>query len=230
MFALCGFYKKRKERKMKIKSVFSHAFTKYGTVLDGYDVTELLAKLEATTKKPADAVIYEPGDAGLESLPIAKEFSDNAYGGMPIQVGYCNGNNTKLNCLEYHRGSELNIPANDMVLLLAPAQAVKNGKLDTSLVEAFSVPKGTVVQVYETTLHYAPCNAVTKDGVSKEGFRVIIVLPKDTNTAKPEIKEKNLEDKLLWARNKWLIAHPDSSEAKAGAFVGLTGKNIDISK
>ena len=82
----------------------------------------------------------------------------------------------------------------------------------------------------QTTLHYAPCNGMTKDGVSKDGFRVIIVLPKDTNTAKPDIKPKNLEDKLLWARNKWLIAHPDSSEAKAGAFVGLTGVNIDISR
>ena len=213
---------------MRIKSVFSHAFEKYGKVLNGYDVTDLLKKLDETTKKPADSVIYEPGDAGLEALPIAKEFSDNAYGGMPIQVGYCNGYNTKLNCLEYHRGSELNIPANDMVLLLASLQNVKNGILDTSTVEAFYVPKGTVVQVYETTLHYAPCNAVKFGEVSKDGFRVIIVLPKDTNTEKPKIDEKNLEDKLLWARNKWLIAHPDSSEAKAGAFVGLKGVNIDL--
>ncbi len=215
---------------MRIKSVFSHSFEKYGKVLSGYDVKDLLAKLEETTDKPEGATIYEPGDAGLEALPIAKEFSTNAYGGMPVQVGYCNGNNTKLNCLEYHRGSELNIPANDMVLLLAPLQSVKNGKLNTSAVEAFYVPKGTVVEVYETTLHYAPCNAVKNGEVSKEGFRVIIVLPKDTNTAKPELSEKNLEDKLLWAKNKWLIAHPDSSEAKAGAFVGLTGINIDISK
>ncbi|MCQ2611714.1 MAG: DUF4867 family protein [Treponema sp.] len=215
---------------MKIKSVFSHAFDKYGKVLTGYDVTELLEKLDATTKKPDNAVIYEPGDAGLESLAVAKEFSINAYGGMPIQVGYCNGNNTKLNCLEYHRGSELNIPSNDMVLLLAPLQSVKDGTLDTSLVEAFYVPKGTVVEVYETTLHYAPCNAVKDGVVSKEGFRVIIVLPKDTNTAKPEITVKNTEDKLLWAKNKWLIAHPETSEASQGAFVGLKGINIDISK
>lgn len=214
---------------MRIKSVFSHSFEKYGKVLTGYDVTDLLKKLDETTDKPANATIYEPGDAGLESLSIAKEFSDNAYGGMPIQVGYCNGNNTKLNCLEYHRGSELNIPANDMILLLAPLQSVKNGKLDTGAVEAFFVPKGTVVEVYETTLHYAPCNAIVNGEVSKEGFRVVIVLPKNTNTEKPAITEKNLEDKLLWARNKWLIAHPDSSEAKAGAFVGLTGRNIDIS-
>jgi hypothetical protein len=213
---------------MKIKSIFSKSSAKYGKVLTGYDVKDLLKKLDDTTKKPDNAVIYEPGDAGLESLPIAKELSDNAYGGMPIQIGYCNGNNTKLNCLEWHRGSELNIPSNDMVLLLAPLQSVKKGKLDTGLVEAFYVPKGTVVQVYETTLHYAPCNAVKNGEVSKEGFRVVIVLPKDTNTEKPAIKEIDFEDKLLWARNKWLIAHPDSSEAKQGAFVGLTGKNIDI--
>ena len=161
---------------MRIKSVFSHSFEKYGKVLTGYDVTDLLKKLDETTKKPDNAVIYEPGDAGLEALPIAKEFSDNAYGGMPIQVGYCNGNNTKLNCLEWHRGSELNIPSNDIVLLLASLQSVKNGKLNTNAVEAFYVPKGTVVQVYETTLHYAPCTAVKNGEVSKEGFRVIIVV------------------------------------------------------
>ena len=215
---------------MKIKTVFSHDFEKYGKVLTGYDVTDLLKKLDETTKKPADAVIYEPGDAGLEALPIAKELSEKAYGGMPIQIGYCNGNNTKLNCLEYHRGSELNIPSTDIVLLLAPLQRVKNGKIHTDSVEAFYVPAGTVVQVYETTLHYAPCNAVKNGDVNKDGFRVIIVLPKDTNTEKPAIEPKNLEDQLLWARNKWLIAHPDSSEAKDGAFVGINGVNIDLAK
>ena len=40
----------------------------------------------------------------------------------------------------------------------------------------------------------------------------------------------NEEDRLLFAKNKWLLAHPDSQEAAAGAFVGLKGINIDISK
>lgn len=213
---------------MKIQSVFSKKFAKYGKVLHGYDVKELLAKLDSTTDKPAGKVIYEPGDAGLEALPVAKQFSTNAYGGMPIQVGYCNGNNTKLNCLEWHRGSELNIPSTDIVLLLAQLSSVKKGRLNTNSVEAFYVPAGTVVQVYETTLHYAPCNGVNGNEVSKDGFRVVIVLPKGTNLAKPSIGEIDSEDKLLWAANKWLIAHPDSSEAKAGAFVGLDGANIDI--
>lgn len=214
---------------MKIKSVFSPSFEKYGKVLKGYDVKALLETLESTTPMPADSTVYEPGAQQLEALPVAKDFSINAYGGMPIQVGYCNGFNTKLNCLEYHRGSELNIPSRDAILLLASLQDVKKGRIDSKKVEAFRVPAGTVVQVYETTLHYAPCCDVKGNDVS-EGFRVIIVLPKDTNTAKPELTVHDAEDKLLWAKNKWLIAHKDTSEAKQGAFVGITGANIDIAK
>ena len=212
---------------MKIFSVFDPEFAEFGKVLSGYDTAELVEAMNKI-EMPAEGVAYEPGIDSLEAVSIFGDLADNAFGGMPIQLGYGNGNNTKLNCLEWHIGSELNIPSNDIVLLLASLQSVKNGKLNTSSVEAFYVPKGTIVQVYETTLHYAPCNAVKDGEVSKEGFRVIVVLPKDTNTEKPKIEEKNLNDKLLWARNKWLIAHPDSNEAKAGAFVGLSGVNIDI--
>ena len=48
-----------------------------------------------------------------------------------------------------------------------------------------------------------------------------------TNTDKPLMRDKSSEDKRLWARNKWLLAHPDSSEAKQGAYIGLSGENID---
>jgi hypothetical protein len=208
---------------MKIQSVFNKSFCKYGRILTGYDVSPILYRLEITTEKPADKVIYEPHHAGIESLPVAAELSACVYGGQKIEIGYCNGNNTKLNCVEYHRGSELNIPCDDIVLLLAPLQSVKNNNLNTKEIEAFKVPRGTVVELYETTLHYAPCSAQGKDG-----FRVAIVLPDGTNTAKPAVTVHNEEDKLLWACNKWLIAHPESAEAAQGAFSGLTGRNIDI--
>ena len=214
---------------IKIKNVLSDDFKRYGRVLTGYDTKELLAKLDECTPLPADSVVYEPGESHLEALPIAKEFSTNAYGGMPVQVGYCNGYNTKLNCLEYHRGSELNIPSTDAILLVATVSDIKDWNIDTKKVEAFHVPAGTVVQVYETTLHYAPCCNVDGKTIAP-GFRVVIVLPKDTNTQKPDLAVKDPEDKLLWAKNKWLLAHPDSSEAKSGAFVGISGENIDISK
>ena len=142
---------------------------------------------------------------------------------MPIEIGYCNGTNTKLNCFEYHRDSEIDIAADDAILLVARQQDIVDGKIDSSRTEAFLCPKGTGVELYATTLHYAPCSA--KKG---EGFRVVIVLPKGTNEDAPEITVANDNDKYLWARNKWLIAHPDSAEAADGAQVGITGDNIDI--
>jgi len=210
---------------LKIKSVFSDSFAKYGKVLEGYDIKPLIEELKKTDK-PAAAVIYEP-HSEMEKLPVAKEFSVNAYGGLAVEIGYCNGFNTKLNCLEYHRGSELNIPEQDMILLVASLADVKKGFIHSKKVEAFRVPAGTVVEIYETTLHYAPCCDVRGNEVS-EGFRVAIVLPADTNTDKEEIKIKNWEDRLLWAKNKWLIAHPSTAEAKLGAFKGILGKNIDL--
>lgn len=208
---------------MKIQSVSDDAFRTYGRVVDGYDYKLLLERLEDTTPKPADSVIYVPSDAGLEDTPAYAQLRDNCYGGMPIQIGYCNGTNTKLNCFEYHRDSEIDIAADDAILLVARQQDIIDGRIDSSKTEAFLCPKGTAVELYATTLHYAPCSA--RKG---EGFRVVIVLPKGTNEDAPKIKVTNDNDKYLWARNKWLIAHPDSAEAADGAQAGITGENVDI--
>ena len=44
------------------------------------------------------------------------------------------------------------------------------------------------------------------------------------------IRTVSEEDRRLRARNKWLLAHPESREARDGAVVGLRGKNLDISE
>lgn len=142
---------------------------------------------------------------------------------MPTQFGMCWGYNTKLNCLEYHRNSEVNVETGAFVLLVAKQTKIKDGVIDTDRVKAFMAPKGVPVEIYATTLHYAPCH-VDDDG----GFRVAIILPKGTNTDKPEYTPRCEEDTWMTARNKWLLAHPDSNEAKNGAHIGLRGVNIDI--
>lgn len=207
---------------MKIESVYDAGFAPYGKVLTGYDTKELLETLERVTPLP-EGTDYVASQPELEALPIAEQLSSNAYGGMPIQLGWCNGHNTKLNCLEYHRDSELNCGTTDFVLLLAKLDDLKDGVLDTAKVRAFRVPAGVLVEIYASTLHYAPCN-----GASGQGFRVMVALPRGTNGPKPEVTPVNDEDKRLWACNKWLLAHADSSEAKQGAPVLLTGENIDI--
>ena len=207
---------------MKILPVTDPSFQNYGQILPGYDVKELLETLDRVTPLP-EGTEYVAEQPELMALPIEKELRNNAYGGMPIQIGWCNGHNTKLNCLEYHRDSELNVGVKDFILLLAKREDLVNGELDTGKVAAFRCPAGTLIEVYATTLHYAPCNAA-KDA----GFKTIVVLPKGTNLDKPEIAVKNAEDEILWASNKWLLAHAESSEAAQGAKVLLKGENIDI--
>ena len=208
---------------MKIYSVFDPEFKPYGQVVDGMadTVQEILDVLADAPQGPG--VDYVPEYTPLQELPAMVEISEHCYGGMPVQLGWCNGHNTRLNCLEYHRDSEFNLGTEDFILLLAKQDEIENGVLNTARVKAFRVPAGVLVEVYATSLHYAPCHC--DEG---KGFRVLVALPQGTNTDKPMITNKSPEDKLLWARNKWLLAHPDSPEASQGAHVGLSGENIDI--
>lgn len=204
---------------MKIQKVTDSAFRKYGQVLEGYDFTGLIKEMKHTPV-PED-VIYVPSVEELEALDIMKDLQNKGYGGLPVQIGYCNGHNKKLNAVEYHRNSEINVAVTDLVLLIGHQQDIEpDHTYDTSKIEAFLVPAGTGIEVYATTLHYAPCH------VNEGGFQCVVVLPKGTNTDLTFQTEKTGEDSLMTAKNKWLIAHEDAKIA--GAFNGLEGENITI--
>ena len=156
---------------MEIKKVTDAAFKKYGRVISHVDVAELVAVLKETPI-PAD-VVYEPSVESLEKLPVKEELSSVIYGEMPIQIGYCNGHNKKLNALEYHRDSEINIAAEDAVLMLGSLQDVEaDFTYDTSKVEAFLVPAGTAVEIY--ALCTLPCRGrwLPGSGCSSEGHQL----------------------------------------------------------
>ncbi len=213
---------------MKILSVNDAAFQKYGRVVTNVDFTELIREMKKTPVP--DGVVYEPSVEALEALPVMQALSGTAYGEMPVQIGYCNGHNTKLNALEYHRDSEINVAAADAILMLGLLQDVEaDHTYDTSKVEAFLVPAGPAVEIYATTLHYAPC------GVDGNGFQVAVVLPRGTNYplkrehAKASGTSTDNEDCLITAVNKWLIGHAEGGLAE-GSFLGLKGKNLDINE
>ena len=86
--------------------------------------------------------------------------------------------------------------------------------------EAFYLPKGCAVELYATTLHYAPCN------YEGNGFKVIIVLPKGTNFPLDKEHADN-EDALITAKNKWLIGHAEGGLPE-GSFIGLKGENLTV--
>ena len=205
---------------MTVKKVTDPAFKAYGRVITGYDFSGLLKAMEQTPL-PED-VIYIPSLPEMEALPAAKELGNGIYGQMPIQIGCCNGHNKKLNAVEYHRDSEVDIAVDDLILILGKQQDIEEDHTyDTSRMEAFLVPAGTAVEVYATTLHYAPCH------VKDEGFRCVIVLPKDTNLDMEPVEVKDPEDRLLFARNKWLIGHAEGGLPE-GAFIGLKGENLSV--
>ena len=131
---------------MKIQNVADASFRKYGKVLKGYDFSALLKEMKHTPVP--DDVVYVPSVEELEALDVAKELQNKGFGGIPIEIGYCNGHNKKLNAVEYHRSSEINVAATDAILMLGSQQDItEDFTYDTSLVEAFLVPKGCAVEV-----------------------------------------------------------------------------------
>ena len=205
---------------MVIHNVHDESFHPYGRVINGLDVSGIMEALK-DTECPTDHTIYVASDPKLEQTASGEKVRQIVYGELPVQIGYCNGYNVFLNALEYHRSSEINIAENDLILLLGKQQDITDDfHYDTSKVEAFLVPAGTVIEVYATTLHYAPCS------VDGKPFRCGVVLPKGTNTELTSAHGGDSEDKLITAVNKWLIAHPDAGIE--GAFNGLDGENLRV--
>ena len=204
---------------MEIKKVTDKAFRKCGAVIEGMDLSELLAWAK-TTPAPDD-VIYEPSIPEAEALPICEDLSRQVYGEMPIQIGYCNGKNHKSDTLEYHRGEELDVAVTDLIVVLGSRKDMDSLlSFDLANAEAFFVPAGTAIMLYSDTLHYAPCSA--GDGV----FQCVIVLPRGTNyPSEKENIRKTAEDELLCMKNKWVLTHPDSGEP---FYPGLKGEIIYV--
>ena len=212
---------------MKVKQVTDTSFRKYGKILTGIDFSEIYNVLEGMDY-PED-VEYAASFGPLEEPEFRQKLSNTLYGELSVEIGYCSGHNKMLNALEYHRSSEANVAVTDIILLLGhQSDITEDFTYDTAQLEAFFIPAGTAVELYATTLHYVPIGTKENDYAFKMG----VVLPFGTNFplgvtlgAEAE-KEKLPEEKLLFAKNKWLIAHEESGEE--GAFIGLTGKNISV--
>ena len=207
---------------LKILDISSPEFKKYGLVLSGEPFKELFEKMNATPV-PDEGNVYVASDVELEKAEVFSLLESNFYGGMPVQIGYCNGQNTKINALEYHRGEEINLAATDLALFLGQVQDLKDDTISTDELECFFVPKGTVYTMYQTTLHFSPCK------VHKSGFRCAVILPRGTNSPLKEKKSNTFKtDRTLWMTNKWLIGHRESRPVSNGAFCGLTGENYEL--
>ena len=215
----------REVNDVEIHSVADRQFQTYGRVIEGYNWARLTYYLKEHTGIPATGNVYVASVPEMEETAAAERIRDEIYGGMPIQIGYCNGRNTTYNGFEYHKGSEINVAVTDFMLVLGHTWLIApDGTYRTEDAEVFYVPEGTAIEMYQTTLHLSPCR------VNDRGFMDVVVLPKGTNT--PLIKEPSDrlgENKLLLQTNKWVIAHPEREPLiRQGAFAGLLGENKEL--
>lgn len=200
---------------MKIQSIYDESFKKYGKIID-YPFNKTLEILK--TKPCLDRIIYRASDEELENTEEFDFVCKNMFGYMPIQFGYCSGHNKSVYCLEYHKCSEINIANEDFILVLGKIEDIVDGNYDSKNLEAFLVPSKIAVEIYSTTLHFAPCHM-------KQGFIMLVALIKGTNVG----NVNSSFDSMLYATNKWLLAREDSYEAKnKNAHIGLIGDLIRI--
>ena len=207
-----------------IHSVREACFKSYGRVVEGYDFSELAAYMEEKTEIPAEGNVYTPSVPEMEQTEAAEKLQAVMYGGMPIEIGYCNGRNTTYNGFEYHKGSEINIAVTDFMLVLGHTWDIKENTYKVEDAEVFYVEKGTAIEMYQTTLHLSPCR------VCDEGFKDIVVLPKGTNTPLERREECDEgEGRLLLQKNKWVLPHPQREPLiRQGAHPGVIGENKEL--
>lgn len=204
---------------MKLYQVTDKEFKAYGKVLK-FDASDLIARAEKIPM-PKSGSVYEPSKADLEDTAAFAKLKNEVFGESDIQIGCCYGHSDSLNALEWHKSSEINVAVTDMILFLGTIFDMDGSRYSSENVRAFLVKKGTSIEVYATTLHFCPCET------EKSGFMSIVVLPKGTNLP----LDNAPKDKLLFRKNKWLIAHEDNTELiEKGVVPGIYGTNWKVGR
>lgn len=211
---------KKKNNDIFIFKISDPEFQKYGRVIEGYDTEQITVYMKNKTEIPAEGNSYIPSDSEMEKLEIIHKIKQNIFGEMEIQAGYCNGNNSHLNALEFHKSSEVNIAISDMVLILGKTEDIQGNEYSIEKAEVFYIPEGSIFEIYGDTLHFSPCKT------GNNGFKCVVILLAGTNT---ELSDITADDKLLFKKNKWILIHENFTRlANLGAHKGLKGNNIKI--
>ena len=212
---------RQKNPKIQIMTTMDPAFRRYGRLWTEIALPEIVSLSKRILPVRPDGVAYEPSVPALEALDSeVKVVRQSVFGDMPIQIGYCSGQNRRMDGMEYHQGSEVIVALTDLVVLLGTYDILRekdgNVSMDSAKVEAFFIEEGEMIELYGGILHYAPVQ------VDVKGFLSLIILLKNTNTPMQPADPIAPSDKLLMVRNKWLITHPDAGYG----YQGITGVNI----
>jgi len=236
----------RRNPHLHLASVFSEGFDEYGRIVSVEQEQKAAADelfMEAYRLSNASGgdmsagALYTADFPELHHLDGFSWVQQYCFGGLPMEAGCCWGVNQLMNGMEYHKSSELLGAVTDLVLFLGKRSEMTKTGWESQNLRAFYVPGGSLVELYSTTLHLAP---VSIDG---KPFYAVIMLPEGTNTelsggvgsnvsAESAMSDHtagaDVDQHFLYMQNKWMLAHPDSSAARKGAPVGITGPNVEL--
>lgn len=206
--------------KLNLHAISDPAFASFGRVLPHLPHQAALLQAMAETVIPETGNQYVATDAMMTAIDADHAISRLLYGEQPIQIGHCNGHSDHQNAFEWHGCSEVNLACTDLVLWLVHRFDIVDGQLASDQAQAFFVPAQTAIEVYATTLHFAP------NQVTPAGFKCVVILTANTNSP---LKTPRTPGESLLQTNKWVLAHPDNARMQAQqAAIGVTGPNFGV--
>lgn len=196
------------------------SFAEFGVKYD-YPLDEIESVMSKVAM-PVEGSSYLQKIPELEATATIKAIGRDVFAGMPIDAGATIGHSDNFSAFEYHQCSELNIMLDDVLMVLAKRQVLDqkgeiNPQEDGKL---FYVPKGSIIELYNTTLHYAPIQ------ITKAGYKVIVVVLHGTNSPLPEgFKSDNPR---VVKQGKFQVVHPVRKDKIAQGYqVALSGDLLE---
>lgn len=181
-----------------VYSITDSKFKKYGQIIENIDISKLYKIVDDIII--TDEIFYVKNYDEFENDSCFNEFKKNIYNNNDIQIGYCIGKNNNINDLEYHENSEINIALKDMLVTLGSFEDIKaDYTISRDLLDVFFVQKGTIIEIYGKSLHFAPCS------IDHNGYFSVVVLPIGTNDELDDFDEINIREQNLIAKDKWLV-------------------------
>ncbi|KRL13750.1 DUF4867 family protein [Schleiferilactobacillus perolens] len=197
-------------------------FADYGEAYGQYDVQPILDFLDKNVTISSDGNLYVPSNPKMEAIPVVQQIGRDVYAGLPIEAGECAGHADSLTAVEFHQGSEVNVFATDVVMVIGKRGQMHNGQFNAEKdAKLFFVPAGSVVEFFSDTLHYSPCEA------HQSGFKFIVMLIKGSNQSLPA--DFHTDNDLIMKTNKFQVVHKvRTDKIKLGEKIGVIGDLVHV--
>ena len=153
----------------KILTLDDPSFKEYGVLYTNDFNLDDVYKVMEKVPIPETGMKYIANIPELADTYTMLAVKRDIFGEIPIDAGVTLGHSDTFTAFEYHQCSEVNIMLDDVLMVLGKRETLEEKHFVDPNTEArmFYMPKGTIVGLYNDTLHYAPIQ------ITKKGYKVL---------------------------------------------------------